>query len=171
MVYRTKTYIAGDWTGDEDAIEQLHKWNSSDHWSLSFTDAHDFVQARDKSFNCNIKKSLKQRLDMSKTFVLVVGDKTNSVTAGACRYCPRYSGITGSCHQGISVDHSSFIEYECDKAVDADMKIVVLYNSIVALRDKCPAAVRYRGTHVAMKKWTYGGWQWDYNAVKKAIVG
>ena len=36
--YRTCTYIAGDWTGDSSAIEELHKWNESDHWGLSFTD-------------------------------------------------------------------------------------------------------------------------------------
>ena len=26
MAYRTKTYIAGDWDHDKDAMEQLHKW-------------------------------------------------------------------------------------------------------------------------------------------------
>ena len=29
MYYRTRTYIAADWSGDYDAVEQLHKWNSS----------------------------------------------------------------------------------------------------------------------------------------------
>lgn len=28
MHYRTKTYIAGDWTGDKMAIEQLYKWKT-----------------------------------------------------------------------------------------------------------------------------------------------
>lgn len=40
MVYRTKTYIAGEWDGEQGAIQQLHAWNSSQHLSLSFTDAH-----------------------------------------------------------------------------------------------------------------------------------
>ena len=57
MAYRTKTYIAADWTGDKDAVEQLHKWNDSDHWSLSFIDAHDLTQARDESLNCSIVHS------------------------------------------------------------------------------------------------------------------
>ena len=39
MVYRTRTYIAADWDGDHDAVEQLHKWNESKYWGLSFTDA------------------------------------------------------------------------------------------------------------------------------------
>ena len=30
-MYRTKTYIAGDWTGDKDLIDQLYTWNNSEH--------------------------------------------------------------------------------------------------------------------------------------------
>ena len=70
MPYRTKTYIAADWTGDKDAIDQLYKWNKSEYWELHFTDAHELTQARDSSLNCNIKKSLKERLDASKKFIL-----------------------------------------------------------------------------------------------------
>lgn len=31
MVYRTRTYIAADWDGDRDAVDQLHKWNDSNY--------------------------------------------------------------------------------------------------------------------------------------------
>lgn len=55
MYYKTRTYIAADWSGDYDAVERLHKWNNSKYWSLSFTDAHDLMQARDNSLNCSIK--------------------------------------------------------------------------------------------------------------------
>ena len=27
MYYRTRTYIAGDWDHDKDAVEALHLWN------------------------------------------------------------------------------------------------------------------------------------------------
>ena len=73
MTYRTKTYIAGDWTGDSNAISTLYRWKNSGYFSFDFVDAHSFTQARDTSLNCSIKKSLKERLDASKTFVLVVG--------------------------------------------------------------------------------------------------
>ena len=56
MYYRTRTYIAADWSGDYDAVEQLHKWNSSKYWSLSFTDAHDLMQARDMNLCVLAKK-------------------------------------------------------------------------------------------------------------------
>ena len=45
--YRTKTYIAGDWDHDKDAVDKLYQWNGSNYWSLSFTDAHDLTQAND----------------------------------------------------------------------------------------------------------------------------
>ena len=75
VTYRTRTYIAGDWDHDKDAVDQLHKWNDSKYWSLSFTDAHDLTSSRDSSLNCTIKSSLKTRMDASKTFVLIVGDQ------------------------------------------------------------------------------------------------
>ena len=84
MAYRTRTYIAGDWTNDKNAIDQLYKWNNSDYWGLDFVDVHQFHQSNDGSLNCSIKDSLRDRMDSCKTFVLVVGNKTNITTAGAC---------------------------------------------------------------------------------------
>lgn len=168
MVYRTRTYIAADWSGDKDAVEQLHKWNNG-YWSLSFTDAHDLTQSSDSSLNCSIKTSLKTRMDASKTFVLIVGDKTDSVTAGSCRYCSSYNSWTSSCARGRSIDYRSYIKYECVKAVEAKIKIVILYNSTIVSRSKCPEAVRYKGTHVAMLYRKNNNLFWDYNAVKNAL--
>ena len=76
MYYRTRTYIAGDWDHDKDAVDALHRWNDSSRYGLSFSDAHELKQARDTSLNCSIKKSLAERLDASKTFILIVGEHT-----------------------------------------------------------------------------------------------
>lgn len=84
----SQTYVAGDWTGDQNAIKQLEKWNESSHWSLRYNDVHKKTQSRDSTLNCNIKESLRKRMKVSKTFVLVVGSETNGLTAGECRYCP-----------------------------------------------------------------------------------
>ncbi len=124
MAYRTKTYIAGDWDGDKDLIDKLNEWNEKDTLKLHFSDAHLLTQARDTSLPCTIKRSLAERLNASKTFLLVVGRNTDSVTKGACRYCPRYS--YGRCLNGYSVDNRSFIKYECEKAVKDDLNIVVV---------------------------------------------
>lgn len=169
MVYRTKTYIAGDWDGDKDAVDQLHTWNNSNYWSLSFTDAHDLTQARDNSLNCSIKSSLATRLDASKTFVLIVGSNTKTVKSGSCQYCGSYNSWTGSCARGSSVDLRSYVEYECEKASRDKLKIVVLYNAASVDKSKCPDAVKNTGTHVAMCLLKDGKYYWDYQAVKNAL--
>lgn len=169
MVYRTKTYVAAEWDGDKDAVDQLHKWNDSKYWSLSFTDAHDLTQARDESLNCSIKTSLGTRLDASKTFILIVGGNTKTVRSGSCQYCGSYNSYSVTCARGRSVDYRSYIEYECEKAVRDGLKIVVLYNAASVNKSKCPDAVKYTGTHSAMCYYKDGNYYWDYQAVKNAI--
>ena len=151
MHYRTKTYIAGDWTGDQDLISELYRMNDSSRWPLHFTDAHQLTQARDTSLPCSIKRSLAVRLDASKTFVLVVGDGTLGLTKGSCQHCKHYWNSLHTCDRGNShsISLRSFIEYECEKAVRDGLNIVVLYNSTMVDRTKCPEAVRTAGTHLA----------------------
>lgn len=168
--YRTKTYIAADWDNDEDAVKMLHYWNDSNHWSLHFHDAHELTQSRDSSLPCTIKSSLKTRLDASKTFVLIVGDSTNDITKGSCSYCGSYNSYTQHCAKGYAVDRRSYIKYECEKAAEAGIKIVVLYKSATVIKTKCPIALRNTGIHTAMKRRkTDGTMGWDYIAVKKAL--
>ncbi|SHK42063.1 hypothetical protein SAMN02745163_03763 [Clostridium cavendishii DSM 21758] len=162
MTYRTKTYIAADWTGDNDAVEQLHKWNDSNYWGLSFHDAHDITQSSDSSKNCSIKASLRSRFDVSKTFVLIVGNGTKSRRAGECNYCFK----NNECG---STSNKSFIEYECDKAVRDNLKIVVLYNAATIDKTKCPDAVKNIGIHTAMCYRKDSKLYWDYQAVKNAV--
>lgn len=171
MTYRTRTYIAADWTGDFDAVEQLRKWNDSNYWSLNFIDAHDLKQARDSSLSCTIKSSLRDRLNVSKTFVLIVGNDTKDLRSGSCVYCSDYIPYL-SCKRGYYVDFKSFIDYECEKAVRDDLKIVVLYNAASINKSKCPDAVKDIGTHVPMKKYRYDfrKYDWDYQTVRQAIM-
>lgn len=169
MAYRTKTYLAAEWDGDKDAIDQLHKWNNNNFWSLSFTDAHDLTQARDSSLNCSIKSSLATRLDSSKTFVLIVGSNTKSARNGSCQYCASYNSWTKSCARGMNVDYRSYIEYECEKAIRDELKIVVLYNAASVDKTKCPDVIKNVGTHKAMCYYKDGSYYWDYQTVKDAI--
>lgn len=170
MVYRTKTYIAADWSGDKDAVDKLHEWNDSKYWSLSFTDAHELTQARDSSLICSIKSSLSTRLDSSKTFVLIVGSNTNTIRSGSCHYCNSYNSWTSSCARRYAVDYRSYVEYECEKAIRDGLKIVVLYNAASVDKSKCPDVIKKEGTHVAMCYIKEGQYYWDYQAVRAAIV-
>lgn len=169
MTYRTRTYIAADWDHDKTAVDQLYSWKANGRLSLDFHDAHELTQARDTSLTCSIRSSLRTRMDASKTFVLIVGSGTNSITKGGCQYCNSYNSWTGACARGYYVDTRSFIKYECDKAIEAGINIIVLYNSTCVDRSKCPEAVRYKGQHVPMKKWLGSLTCWDYDAVKKAF--
>lgn len=169
MAYRTKTYIAGDWDGDRDAIDQLYKWKESRHLSLDFVDAHNLHQARDTSLNCSIKRSLHQRLDVSKCFVLIVGEKTKSLRSGGCQLCSSYNSWTNACARGYSIDYRSYVEYECEKAKSDGLAIVVLYNSTRVDRDKCPDCIKWSGRHVAMQYYKDGRRYWDYQSVKEAL--
>ena len=128
MAYRTRTYLAGDWTGDKDLIDKLYEWNDKDNLNLHFIDAHELTQARDDSLYCTVKHSLSERLNASKTFILIVGSGTMGLTKGSCRYCQSYDSYHTSCHRGYSVDYRSYINYECEKAAKEISKIVVIYN-------------------------------------------
>ena len=169
MAYRTKTYLAAEWDGEKDAIDQLHKWNVGKFWSLSFTDAHDLTQSRDGSLNCSIKSSLATRLDASKTFVLIVGSNTKTVRNGSCQYCSSYNAYTQSCARYRSVDYRSYIEYECEKAIRDGLKIVVLYNAARVNKTNCPDVIKHSGLHIAMLNLIDGKYYWDYPTVKDAI--
>ncbi len=171
MSYRTRTYIAGDWTENKNLISSIQHWNESSWWGLSFSDAHDLTQARDTSLPCSIKSSLRRRLEISKTFVLIVSDTTNGLTKGGCRYCASYSPY-GGCHRSGTVDHRSFIDYECAYAVDNHLNIVVIYNDFRVDKDKCPILLRNIGTHLpAIYVDADGSARWDINGISNVICG
>lgn len=166
MTYRTKTYIAADFDHDKNAVDILFKWKEDGRLSFDFNDAHELTQAKDSSLACSIKRSLKERMDASKTFVLIVGDSTNLLTKGGCQLCGSYNSWTGSCARGHNSDTRSFVKYECEKAVEAGINIIVLYNSTSIDRSKCPESVRWRGYHVPMQYYRNGYYYWDYESVK-----
>lgn len=176
--YRTCTYIAGDWDNDYNAVTQLKKWNEGNKWGLTFSDVHELTQSRDGSLNCSIKKSLRARMNISKTFVLVVGGKTDSLRSGACFLCGEYVKATmwtdEYCRKGYCINNRSYVATECAMAAsdynEGKIKILVLYKDTEVDRSKCPADVRWKGTHVPMiYKGNDGDYYWDYNAVKQAF--
>ncbi len=170
MPNRTKTYIAGDWDHDKEAIDKLYQWKEDKRLDFDFIDAHEYKQSRDTSLNCSIKKSLKERLDESKTFILVVGEKTKEITAGSCQYCSSYNSYIKICGREHSVDYRSYIQYECEEAIKADMNIIVLYYSSYVNKLYCPELLRCTGTHIPMLK--YSNWNyivWDYQKINNVI--
>jgi hypothetical protein len=169
MAYRNKTYIAADWDKDKEAVDQLRKWNSSNYWGLDFYDVHEAIQTNSEK-PCTIKKSLGERLDNSKHFVLIVGESTNNLTKGKCSIsCSDYSACTSS------KSEKSYIEFECDGAkrryCDEGLpQIIVLYKSATIDKSKCPNPVKDIAlTHAKMRKYENGKYDWDYSSVKAAF--
>ncbi len=181
MVYRTKTYIAGDWTGDSDLIQELDKWNKDNHLALSFVNVHEVTQSSDSTLNCNIKRSLRKRLNITKTFVLIVGKNTLALRSGACYLCNYYNSGGGwfntspSCNNGGNVDNRSYIQYECQMALkdynEGKLKnIVVIYNGLTAPDyNRCPELLRNVGVHIGSDVIEDGVHKWAYSRIKNAI--
>lgn len=162
----------------DDFCKWLHEWNNNNHLALSFVDVHEFTQSRDETLNCNIKKNLRARLNISKTFVLIVGEHTLSVTSGACFHCTyyrKYITIPAFCSKGYCVDNRSFIQYECEMAAkDYDSgllkNIVVIYNGLTSPdKSKCPEVLKNKGVHIGSDIVENGTHKWAYSRIKEAI--
>lgn len=77
---------------------------------------------------------------------------------------------TGCCARGNTVDYRSFIKFECDKAVEDELTIVVLYYDEKVNRDLCPEVVRQKGTHRQMLcRGDDGQLQWDLSGIARAF--
>ena len=100
MAYRNKTYVAFD--GDEDICSYylMKAWKQSDNTDFCFYDAHDLNNARDTSQEESIKKQLAERMKNSKTFVLLLGEKTKNLR--------------------------KFVPWEIEHAIKLDLPIIVV---------------------------------------------
>lgn len=180
MKYRTKTYLAGDWTGDEELIKKIKEWNKDNNLGLSFTDVHELTSSSDSSLNCSIKSSLRQRLSICKTFVLIVGKKTRNLRSGACYLCANYRNNSWLPYCANSfynyIDNRSFVDFECDMALkdyrNGELKnIVVIYNGLEKPdKSLCPDSLKNVGIHIGSDViLTNGQIHWNYNEIKNAI--
>lgn len=166
---REYTYLAGDWDHDKKLVEKIQEWNESPYKDLKFKDVHKLTQSKDESLNCSIKASLGKRMDLSHTFVLIVGNYTSSVKAGSCVYCAGY--YNNRCYHGYSPSFENFIEYECKKAVNDGLRIIVIYNSNKIDRMKCPEIIRYKGIHIVAYYYFGNECCWNYQEIKNSIMG
>lgn len=76
MAYRNKTYVAFDGDNDIRYYQLMKAWRQTDNTTFNFYDAHDINYARDTSLEYSIKRQLRIRMDNTKVFVLLIGEKT-----------------------------------------------------------------------------------------------
>ncbi|ATU69069.1 molecular chaperone Tir [Levilactobacillus brevis] len=78
MAYRNKVYVAFDGDNDMRYYDLMRGWNVKD--DFDFNDAHDLHSARDSSTEESIKKSLMDRFNNSKLFIILIGEHTRYLT-------------------------------------------------------------------------------------------
>lgn len=118
MAYRNKVYLAFDGDSDIHYYWLMRAWKQSDRSTISFNDAHDLNTARDTSQEASIKAQLSIRLQNSKAFVLLVGQKT--------RYLYK------------------FVRWEIEQAIKRDLPIIAVNLNGFRYMDetRCPNILR-----------------------------
>lgn len=117
MPYRNKTYVCFD--GDEDMryYRLMTAWKANDNSSFNFHDAHDLNTARDTSQEESIKRQLRERFANSKTFVVLIGEKTKNLR--------------------------KFVKWEMEVALRLGLPIIAVnLNGSRQQTDLCPPAIR-----------------------------
>ena len=99
MVYRTKMYVAFDGNKDMKYYNTLKMWSNNNEIDFSLNNAHDLKQARDTSLPESIKRSLRDRIQVSKIMLLIGGEETHH--------------------------HTKFVKYEVEYAQSLGMPIIL----------------------------------------------
>ena len=80
MAYRNKTYVAFDGDKDMRYYNLMKAWKQNDNTNFNYYNAHDLNTARDSSQEESIKRQLRERMNNSKVFVLLIGESTKFLT-------------------------------------------------------------------------------------------
>jgi sugar-specific transcriptional regulator TrmB len=140
MPYRNKTYVAFDADSDIRYYRLMTAWKQSDKSDFNFNNAHDLMSIWQHSSEETIKRNLRERMNNSKVFILLVGEKT--------KYLYKY------------------VKWEIEQAIKLNLPIIVVnLNGKRSLdNDKCPAVLRDKlALHVsfnskiiqlALEKWS-----------------
>lgn len=80
MAYRNKTYIAFDGDNDMNYYNLMKAWKYNETIDFDFYNAHELTQAHDWAKTESIKASLRERLNNSKLFILLIGKSTKRLT-------------------------------------------------------------------------------------------
>jgi hypothetical protein len=88
---RTKTYIAFDGDTDLMSYRTIQAWSADRLCPFVLNNAHDINYARDDSLPESIINQLRERLEVSKHLVLIIGSATNRNRKGILQYEVRYA--------------------------------------------------------------------------------
>lgn len=129
MSYRSKTYVAFDGDSDMNYYRLMEAWRATDGSRFNFINAHDINMAKDSSQVASIKRQLAERLNNSRIFVLLIGERTRLLR--------------------------KFVRWEIERAIQSDLPIVCCNLNGKRSMDQglCPALLRkHLAIHVPYKK-------------------
>jgi len=118
MNYERKIYVAFDYDKDIHYYKLLSAWSNNERLNFNFADAQDIITVEDISSDEIIKLKLKERLDNSKAFILLVGESTKYLY--------------------------KFVRWEIETAIKLQLPIIVVNLNKTRVRDNnnCPAIIR-----------------------------
>jgi hypothetical protein len=76
MAYTNKTYVAFDADNDIRYYRLMQAWKQNDNTNFNFYDAHDLTNIMPWSSEDSIKASLRERLNNTKVFIILIGEHT-----------------------------------------------------------------------------------------------
>lgn len=130
MAYRNKTYVAFDADKDMWAYAYMKGWSQAEHIDFNFQNAHDIKEltsrAQDEYY---IKRVLRERLESSKQFILLIGEST--------KYLRKY------------------VQWEIEYAIGLDIPIIAVNLNKEAgyVASRCPSALKnHMAVHGAFSK-------------------
>ncbi len=148
MPYRNKVFISFDGDNDMHYYRLMRAWKQNDNSSFNFFDAHDINTALDSSMEVTIKRRLSERLDNSKAFVSLIGERT--------RYLYK------------------FVRWELEQAIERDLPIIGINLNGLRMRDNdlCPPVIRdalviYVGYRPAIVQYALENWPSQYVNLRK----
>lgn len=100
MAYTNKTYVAFDADNDIRYYRLMQAWKQHDNISFNFYDAHDLTNIMSWSTEESIKASLRKRLESTKVFIILVGERTKF--------------------------HHKFVRWEIEQAIKKNLPIIVV---------------------------------------------
>ncbi len=118
MAYRNKTYVCFDATNDILYYNLMKAWKANDNIDFDFYNAHDYNDVNDTDSEATIKRKLKQRLNNTKLFLVLVGEKTKN--------------------------HYKYVRWEIEIALNMELPIIVVnLNKIDGIDNNlCPAILK-----------------------------
>lgn len=157
---RKRVYISADYdvhNGDQDVVTELNKWGNDDRHKVDFVDMSKVVSGSvsngDDCRICDLKDEFNRQINASSVVIFVVGDMTESRTAGSgcerafkdqgqCICTPYKQNTNGSklCKVVSTstpgkdedcgcINRYSYLRHEFEQAKKRKKTIIIVYNS------------------------------------------